>query len=76
MYIAVLKGGKIDVQGTADNPVVIPSTAALGGDWGGLTICGDATTSAGVDAEAEVGGFIYGGANDADNSGSIKYLVI
>ena len=76
VYIAVLKGGKIDVQGTADNPVVISSSSALGGDWGGLTICGDATTSAGVDAEAEVGGFIYGGTNDADNSGSIKYLVI
>ena len=76
VYIAVLKGGKIDVQGTVDNPVVISSSSALGGDWGGLTICGDATTSAGADAEAEVGGFIYGGANDTDNSGSIKYLVI
>ena len=76
VYIAILKGGKIDIQGTADNPVVISSTAALGGDWGGLTICGDATTSAGVDAEAEVGGFIYGGTNDADSSGSITYLVI
>ena len=43
---------------------------------GGLTICGKATTTAGVDAEAEVGGFIYGGSDNADNSGSIKYLVI
>ncbi|ARV15434.1 hypothetical protein [Polaribacter sp. SA4-12] len=76
VYIAVLKGGKIDIQGTATNPVVISSPSATAGDWGGLTICGDATTSAGVDAEAEVGGFIYGGTNDADNSGSIKYLVI
>ena len=76
VYIAILKGAKIDVQGTADSPVVISSTRALGGDWGGLTICGDATTSAGEDAQAEVGGFIYGGSNDTDNSGSIKYLVI
>ena len=76
VYIAVLKGGKIDIQGTATNPVVISSSSATAGDWGGLTICGDATTSAGVDAEAEVGGFIYGGTNDTDNSGSIKYLVI
>ena len=52
------------------------SAASNPGDWGGLTICGNATTTAGVDAEAEVGGFIYGGTNDADNSGSIKYLVI
>ncbi len=76
VYIAVLKGGKIDIQGTATNPVVISSSSATAGDWGGLTVCGDATTSAGVDAEAEVGGFIYGGTNDTDNSGSIKYLVI
>jgi hypothetical protein len=76
VYIAVLKGGKIDVQGTETNPVVIASASGNPGDWGGLTICGDATTSAGTDAEAEVGGFIYGGSNDADNSGSITYLVL
>ncbi len=76
VYIAVLKGGKIDIQGTAANPVVMSSKDGNPGDWGGLTICGKATTTAGVDAVAEVGGFIYGGTNDADNSGSVKYLVI
>ena len=76
VYIAILKGGKIDIQGTATNPVVMSSSSALGGDWGGLTICGDATTSAGIDAQAEVGGFVYGGTNDADSSGAIQYLVI
>ena len=76
VYIAVLKGGQIEINGTADNPVVISSANANAGDWGGLTICGDATTSAGVDATAEVGGFIYGGNNDADDSGHIRYLVI
>jgi hypothetical protein len=76
VYIAVLKGGQIEIDGTSENPVVISSANAGAGDWGGLTICGDATTSAGVDAEAEVGGFIYGGTNDADDSGHIKYLVI
>jgi hypothetical protein len=76
VYIAVLKGGKIDIQGTENDPVVMSSVNSSPGDWGGLTICGDATTTAGVDAEAEVGGFIYGGTNDTDNSGSITYLVI
>ena len=76
IYIAILKGGKIDIQGTANEPVVMSSVGSSAGDWGGLTICGDATTTAGVDAEAEVGGFIYGGTNDADSSGAIKYLVI
>ncbi|MFI1771136.1 hypothetical protein [Thalassobellus citreus] len=76
VYIAILKGGEIDIQGEAANPVVIASVNGNGGDWGGLTICGKATTSAGVDAVAEVGGFIYGGTTDTDNSGSIKYLVL
>ena len=52
------KGGQIEIDGTADNPVVISSSNAEAGDWGGLTICGDATTSAGVDATAEVGGLL------------------
>jgi hypothetical protein len=76
VYIAVLRGGKIDIQGTETNPVVMSSVSASSGDWGGLTICGNATTTAGVDAEAEVGGFKYGGSNDADSSGAIKNLVI
>ena len=76
VYIAVLQGGQIEIDGTSANPVVISSVNPKGGDWGGLTICGKATTSAGVNATAEVGGFIYGGTNDADDSGHIKYLVI
>ncbi|NMH89172.1 hypothetical protein [Flavivirga algicola] len=76
VYIAVLQGGEIDIQGTASAPVVIASANAEGGDWGGLTICGNATTTAGVDAVAEIGGFVYGGTTDNDNSGSITYLVL
>lgn len=76
VYIAVLKGGQIEINGTPENPVVISSLEEKPGDWGGLTLCGNATTTAGVDAVAEVGGFIYGGNNDADNSGIIKNLVI
>ncbi len=76
VYIAVLMGGKININGTTLNPVVMTSANGDAGDWGGLTICGKATTTAGADSEAEVGGFIYGGSNDADNSGSIKNLVI
>jgi hypothetical protein len=76
VYIAVLKDGDIYIQGTVGNPVVMSSLDGNPGDWGGLTICGKATTTAGIDAEAEVGGFIYGGSDDNDNSGSISNLVI
>ncbi|RKS55839.1 hypothetical protein BC962_0811 [Gillisia mitskevichiae] len=76
VYIAILQGGKIDIQGTPENPVVISSQNAMPGDWGGLTIVGKATTTEGINATAEVGGFIYGGSDDTDNSGSIKNLTI
>jgi hypothetical protein len=75
-YIAVMMDGKISVNGTADAPVVMTSPNAQPQDWGGLTICGRATTTAGENATAEVGNFKYGGTDDADNSGSISYLVI
>ncbi len=76
VYIAVLMGGEIFIEGTAAAPVVISSADANPGDWGGLTICGKAETTAGTDVEAEVGGFIYGGTDTTDSSGSIEYLVI
>jgi len=75
-YIAVEQGGKIEVQGTSSNPVVMRSENNTAGDWGGLLLCGNATTTEGVNAIAEVGGLIYGGTDDADNSGSIEYLII
>ncbi len=75
-YIVVQKGGQIDIQGTAANPVVMTSSEETPGDWGGLVIAGDATTTEGENAQAEVGNIIYGGVNDSDNSGNIDYLII
>ncbi|SFR35198.1 hypothetical protein SAMN04490243_0953 [Robiginitalea myxolifaciens] len=75
-YIVVQKGSMIDVQGTMDDPVIMTSSDQTPGDWGGLVIAGNASTTEGIDAIAEVGGIIYGGTDDADNSGSINYLVI
>lgn len=75
-YLAVLKGGTINIQGTATAPVIMRSANGTAGDWGGLIICGDAPTTEGVDAIAEVGGLIYGGTNASDSSGNIDYLII
>ncbi len=74
VYIAVQKGAKINIQGTASNPVMMGPSGA--GTWGGLLLLGDAETTAGVNAVAEVGGLIYGGTNNSDSSGSIEYLII
>lgn len=75
-FIAINKGAKIQVNGTASEPVVMTSANGNPGDWGGLLLLGEATTTEGVDAIAEVGGLVYGGTNDQDSSGSIDYLVI
>jgi urease beta subunit len=75
-YVVVQMGGKIDIQGTASNPVVMTSAGKTAGDWGGLVIAGKATTTKGANATAEVGGIKYGGTANDDNSGSIKYLAI
>lgn len=76
VYIVVQRGGMIDIQGTQDNPVVMSSTSGESGSWGGLVIAGNATTTAGVGATAEVGGILYGGDDAEDNSGSIQYLIL
>lgn len=75
-YIVVQKGAKIDIKGTAAAPVTMKSNGGNSGDWGGLVILGDATTTEGIDATAEVGNFKYGGTTDTDDSGSISYLII
>lgn len=77
-FIAVERGGKIFVQGEANNPVVMTSGAAspAPGDWGGLVIAGDAPTNKGTNVLSEVGDVLYGGNNPNDNSGSIRYLRI
>lgn len=79
-YIAISQGSKINVQGTKDNPVIMTSGEATPapGDWGGLVICGDAPTnkggSTGQTAVAEVSDLVYGGTDNNDNSGVIRYL--
>lgn len=73
-YLAVLQGGNIEIQGTIDSPVVMRSDD--GDPWGGLLICGNSTTTAGVNVTAEVGGLVYGGNNPAESSGSIDYLIL
>lgn len=75
-FIAVNKGARIFVNGTAEKPVVMTSANANPGDWGGLLLLGEATTTEGIDAIAEVWGLIYGGSNDQDSSGSLEYLII
>ncbi len=79
-YIAVAQDGLIYINGTATSPVVMTSGKSIKatGDWGGLVICGRANTnkggSNGETATSEVGDLTYGGTENNDSSGVIKYL--
>ena len=78
-YIAVAQGGKINVNGTADKPVIMTSGLATkaAGDWGGLVLCGKAPINRGTTtAQAEVSDLTYGGNDAGDSSGVIRYLVL
>lgn len=79
-YIAIAQDGLLYVNGTSTNPVVMTSGNAVKatGDWGGLVICGRAKTnkggSNGQTATSEVGDLTYGGDENTDSSGVIRYL--
>jgi hypothetical protein len=83
--LIIEQGAKLIANGTATEPIIMTSNEAAGararGDWGGLILCGYATVNlpGGTGAiEGGVGSVFGGGSspNDADNSGSMKYLRI
>ena len=82
VFVAVLQGGIINAEGTAENPIVFTSDSATpnAGDWGGLIILGRAPINSvsGGDATStsEIGGLPYGGSQVDDNSGIIRYVRI
>ena len=84
--LIIEKGSKIIAQGTAEAPIVFTSAKEKGsrasGDWGGIVICGKATTNKHDGGTAGNGiaeggiGSTYGGSDDSDNSGILQYVRI
>ena len=82
----ILRGAKIDAQGTATEPIVFTSANAPGsrrpGDWGGLIIIGNGVinrTGATILTEGGAAGVAEnyaGGSDNADNSGTLRYVRI
>ncbi|MBZ0263348.1 hypothetical protein K8I28_01655 [bacterium] len=76
--LVIKRGAKIMAEGTADAPIVFTSDKAVGqrnrGDWGGLIINGRASLNTGDEATGEGGTGNYGGTDDEDNSGVLKYV--
>jgi len=77
-YLIVDRGGKIYINGTAASPVVFEGTAHKQGHWGGIVLLGNAPSnrSALGTSTSELGDLTYGGTNNNDDSGVIKYVVI
>jgi len=83
--LIIERGSKIMAIGTPSKPIVFTSGKPAGqrgyGDWGGIVLCGNASTnkhdvSTGIGiAEGGIGSQ-YGGTNDADNSGTMQYVRI
>lgn len=76
--LVILKGAKINAVGTADLPIVFTSENKTPGDWGGVTLYGDAPIKAlngAATALSEDGNNQYYGGSDANsNSGTMKFV--
>ena len=75
-FLSVKQGGNIFIQGESTNPIVFtPLTDnPTYGDWGGIIINGRATINTGLTAEGEGGTGVYGGDDDHDDSGILRYV--
>lgn len=85
--LVVVKGAKIDAQGTESQPIVFTSPNAPGsrvaGDFGGIILLGSApinqpttTVIEGLPIPPAGVDITYGGSNSADNSGTMQYVRI
>jgi len=79
--LIVERGAKIMAEGTKEQPIVFTSAVAKNGresgDWGGVVICGKAKANPTTTPKVEGGPRSeYGGTDDADNSGILKYVRI
>ena len=79
--LVIRQNAKIMAEGTADEPIVFTSAKLAGAysqDWGGLIICGKATTNlasnSGDPEGLSAGSAPYGGSDDTDSSGTLKYV--
>lgn len=74
-YLQIAQGGKLVANGTATSPIVFTAESAAIGAWGGIVINGRGRINvAGGTEIAEAGGLVYGGNDDTDSSGSLKYV--
>ena len=83
--LLIERGAKLIANGTETQPIVFTSNISAGnrayGDWGGVVLCGKAAINVPGGTAIIEGGptSVYGGGanpDDADNSGSLKFVRI
>lgn len=83
--LIITRNSKINAAGTVTSPIVFTSNESVGnraeGDWGGLVILGNAVNNqpggiANIEGIAPSNDTEFGGTNDLDNSGVLKYIRI
>ena len=83
--LVVENGGKVNLIGTAAEPIVFTHLTKVAGSWGGIIIYGDAPivgASSVTSANSEDGltssitgtAYTYGGSNATHNSGTLRYV--
>ncbi|MGO4891797.1 hypothetical protein [Flavobacterium sp. W21_SRS_FM6] len=88
-YLVVSRDSKIEAQGTAAAPIIMTSYSDVIGDqvgagqWGGMVLLGNAksnkcpaTGDCALQVEGVEEGAVFGGTDDTDNSGILKYVVV
>ncbi|CAN5320195.1 hypothetical protein BH09BAC2_BH09BAC2_06660 [soil metagenome] len=88
--LVITRGSRLEAKGTVDKPIIFTSSEgsnSRSGDWGGVVLLGRAKTNTSYNGTAGLGeaegginngsGYgLFGGADDADNSGTLKYVRI
>jgi len=89
-YLVISRDSMIEANGTAADPITFTSSEDISsgvtnsGQWGGIVILGNATSNKcptdGSDCALQVEGVseggVFGGTDDEDSSGTLRYVVV
>ncbi len=89
-YLVVSRDSKIEANGTASSPITFTSSEDItsgvtgSGQWGGIVLLGNAQSNKcptdGSDCALQVEGVqegaVFGGTEDTDSSGTLRYVVV
>jgi hypothetical protein len=76
--LVVKNGGKLIMNGTASQPIVLTEQTKIAGSWGGIIMYGDAPIRGAGDTASKTSedglNYTYGGTNAAHNGGTLRYV--